>query len=566
LLTAGLHSLSGATLYWDATGAAAGVGGSGAWGDGSGNWSIDADGIVTARWANTNRDTADFRGHASPYRVKVSDSVSAGALLFHSGGYTLSGATLVLGRISGTGHATLLNYMTGEGDNTISANIVVHDAGTIGSTANYIINNSGTGALTLAGDLSFDFGGRMPAGNKSLVFQTGTANASIVLNGNIARGAPRDTTARLALVFGQGGTTRANAEAANGTFFVNGDNTCGRGAAIHGGVVIVGHNNAFGSATVSLGNSGSRGDVKLLTDGARSLANAITISGAASSQVYVGGGTAHESTFRGDFNLTGFGILGTDGNPGTISNPDPILIAVAGGKVNFDGALSTSVAIPRGVIKQGAGIVSLNNKSGNNLKGVTMINEGTLLLMNTSGSATGDASQLSSGKVAVVVEADARLGGSGSTSGLVGAKASTSVITPGDMTKDGVSAVGTLNLTGGLVANSGATFALDVNGAAIDCIHLGSAVLDLDGVVTVHFTRLGAVQTGTAYRIVTGSGDWSSSSATFVFNSPTGYVLDTTYGDGNGYLFDRTAGSLTVQFAPLPEPSTYASSADAGGT
>lgn len=564
LLITGVPSLPASTLYWAPSGAAAvGPGGSGAWRDGAGNWSLNAEGTVIARWANANRDTAEFRGVAGSNAVVIEGNVSAGALLFRSSGYTLSGGTLILGRASGSGHVTLLDTAAEAGDNTVSSSIVVHDAGTIGSSVNYIINNAGVGALTLGGELSLDYGGQNPAGNKVFVFQTGNAGASIVLNANTARGAARETISRLSLVFGQNGSSRTQAEAVNGTFFVNGDNSCGRGTAVHGGTVIAGNNDALGTGTISLGNSGSRGDIKLLTVGPRILSNAITTSGGSSSQVYIGGGTAHEATFRGTLNLTGFGTVGTAGKPGTVSNPDPILTAVEGGKVNFNGPLNTTVAIPRGLIKQGSGIVSLNNESGNTLKGPTVIKEGTLLLMNTSGSATGDASQLAVDAVAVTVEPNAALGGTGLTSGRVSAAAATSVFTPGDMSKEGVSTVGTLKLDGGLVAPSGATFVFDINGAVADRIHFGSAPLDLDGIVTVRFTCLDAVRTGTPYRLMTGSGDWSSTSATFVFDTPAGYTLDASYGDGNGYVFDPTAGLLTVQFASLPEPSTYALIADA---
>jgi hypothetical protein len=188
---------------------------------------------------------------------------------------------------------------------------------------------------------------------------------------------------------------------------------------------------------------------------------------------------------------------------------------------------------------------------------MTLVREGTLLLMNTRGSATGDASQLAFGSVAVKVEANARLGGSGATTGRVGASAATSVLTPGDMTKEGVSAIGTLNLTGGLVAPKGATFAFDISGSAIDRINLGAAVLDLDGSIIVNFTELGPVRTGSPYHLLTGSGNWSATTADFIFNCPAGYVLDPAYGEGRGYLFDPAGGTLTVQFAPFPEPSTY---------
>ena len=43
---------------------------------------------------------------------------------------------------------------------------------------------------------------------------------------------------------------------------------------------------------------------------------------------------------------------------------------------------------------------------------------------------------------------------------------------------------------------------------------------------------------------------------TFAFAAPDGYLLNTAYGSGNGYVFDTTAKSLSVQFVAVPEPST----------
>ncbi|MDF3055922.1 MAG: hypothetical protein K0R17_137 [Rariglobus sp.] len=560
-LAIGLPSSQAATLFWDIDSGASGVGGTGAWNTGNLFWNDTATGAgIVSGWNNTNRDTADFRGTAGT--VTVGSGISAGAVLFNAGGYTLSGADITLGRASGTGNTTILNYVSGTGVNTVSSNLIVDDVGTAGTAASYTINNSGTGSLTLGGNLTLNYSSGTPAGNKSIIFQTGTSSASITLNGNIAQGANGGAASLWGVTIGQGGSSQSNALAINGTFYINGNNTYGRGTSISGGTVIVGHNNALGSGTISIGSSGARGNMKLLTDGALTIANAVSTSGASTGQVYVGGNTAHESTFSGNFNLNGFG---TGGNPGTISNPNPILTAAAGGKVNFTGVLSASSLIPRGIIKQGAGIVSLGSATGNTYKGPTLVSAGTLLLMNTSGSATGDASQLLAGSVAVTIEANAKLGGTGITTGLVGASAATSVFTPGNMTKEGVSSIGTLNLTGGLTAASGATFNYDVNGASVDTVNFGNGTLSLAGTVTFDFANLGTVQTGTAYSLFSGTGDWSPSiGASFAFNGPAGYVLDTTYGGGNGYVFDTINHSLTVQFTAIPEPSTYAFFAGSG--
>lgn len=552
-----LHTAHAATLYWDTDSGTAGVGGTGTWNTGNLFWNDTTTGAgIVSGWNNANHDTADFRGTAGT--VTVGSGISAGAINFNAAGYTLSGADITLGRASGTGNTTLLNYASGTGNNTVSSNIIVDDVGTAGTAANYTINNSGTGSLTLGGNLTLNYSSGTPAGNKSIVFQTGVSSASITLNGNIAQGANGGAASLWNVTFGQGGSTQSNAQAINGTFYINGSNTYGRGTSIIGGTVIISNNNALGSGTITFGSSGARGDMKLLTDGALTITNAMSVSGAATSQTYIGGNTAHDTTFSGSINLNAFG---TNGTPGTISTPDPILTAAAGGRVNFSGALNATAGIPRGLVKKGAGIVALSNATGNAYKGYTKVDEGTLLLMNTSGSATGDASQLAPGTAAVVVAGGARLGGTGFSTTLVGATAASSVFTPGNMTKEGVSSIGTLNLTGGLTAANGATFAFDINGASTDSVNFGSGTLSLAGTVTFDFTSLGTVQTGTTYTLFSGSGDWSPSvGATFVFNNPDGYALNTAYGSGNGYLFDTANHLLTVQFvaSTIPEPSTYA--------
>src|SRR5690606_25480116 len=125
--------------------------------------------------------------------------------------------------------------------------------------------------------------------------------------------------------------------------------------------------------------------------------------------------------------------------------------------------------------------------------------------------------------------------------GAVTASAFDSVIIAG-----GVNSIGTLTLSGGLTANSGATFSFDINGASIDSIDFGSAALNLGGTTTFNFNSLGAVETGVAYTLFAGTGDWSSTSARFVINGPAGYELDTSYGDGRGYIFDDVNNSYTV--------------------
>ncbi len=545
-------ALLAATSYWDSNGANSGLGGAGTWQDAAGNWSSDLAGETTTVWTNAARDTADFRGTAGA--VTLSGTVSAEQLLFNSGGYTLSGGDLTIGRSSGSGNFTLIDVQSGTGTTTLNSGITIDDAGSVASNAIYTIDvSAASSSLVLDGNLTLDHASGTPGGTKTFGFLTGDNTASIYVNGSILGGTNSGT---MALEFGTGGSNQSQALALNGTFYVNGDNSDVTGnSRIHGGTVYVGHDNALGSGKLTFGSSGARGDMKLLTNGAVTISNDLSMSGGATSQTYIGGVTADDSTYSGDFNMNAFG---SSGSPGTISTPNAIFTAAAGGRVNFSGNVRSTSSVPRGLKVEGDGIIAFTRAAGNEYKGVTEINSGTLLLMNTSGSATGDASQLVAGESGVIIASGARLGGTGITTVLVEASAAGSIISAGDMTKEGARSIGTLHLDGGMKATSGASFEVDINGASIDVVDFGTADVDLDGLLTFDFESLGTVNVGITYSLFAGTGDWTGSDATFAFNSPDGYVLDSGYGSGNGYIWDAVGNSLTIQFSAIPEPGAYA--------
>jgi len=282
-----------------------------------------------------------------------------------------------------------------------------------------------------------------------------------------------------------------------------------------------------------------------------------------------GGATADVSTFESSIQ----NYAGTE-----------TLSAVQGGKVNFDAEVNQFGGVGTGnnLLITGAGVVSLNNAggqtygyrtSGSSSDVGTEIQGGTLLLMNQSGSATGDGAQ---GTVNNVVQIDnvtaptstagiATLGGTGSTQQQVVAMGVNSVISPGDMDKNGVSTIGTLTLANGLVANNGLTmnFQLDGDNATptpgTDNDFISLSDLTLNGVVKINFTTLDTVVTGTPYTLIAGSGTWSGT-PDFEFSAPAGYALDLAYGDGTGYIFDESnvgGNTFSVQFIAVPEPSVY---------
>jgi autotransporter-associated beta strand protein len=130
--------LGAATLYWDADGAGAAGGGSGAW-LGANLWATDAAGTAHQTWSNATFDDAVFQG--TPGTVTVGGAVSARSLTFLTGTYSVTGASTLT--LSGGGGTGTIN--TAANNVTISTPI----AGTLGLT------KQGSGTLTLSGNNTY---------------------------------------------------------------------------------------------------------------------------------------------------------------------------------------------------------------------------------------------------------------------------------------------------------------------------------------------------------------------------------------------------------------------------
>lgn len=208
-------------------------------------------------------------------------------------------------------------------------------------------------------------------------------------------------------------------------------------------------------------------------------------------------------------------------------------------RVRFTGGIS-STSGNNGIAKSGAGTLVLDGV--NSYKGATYVSKGTLLV---NGSLTQS--------YRVEVQSGATLGGTGTVNTAVTATSADSVFSGGE-----IGAVGTLNLTGGLVATNGATFRIDINGASADQINFGAGAVTLNGPVSLVFGAVGdGITSGFVYSVFIGSGTWSGT-PTFDLQNPLGYVLDSSYGDGKGYIWDAAGNELSVQFSAVPEPAAFA--------
>jgi len=538
LALSGVASVHAAnTLYWDSNGGADGVGGDGVWQGAAGNWASNSAGTTTASWANANRDTADFRGTAGS--VGISGTVEAGQLSFNAGGYTLSGGAITLGRAAGTGSATLINFANGSGTNTISSPITISDSDNSGAATYTLINNT-AGTLTL-GSIALTTSGGSASGAKTLTLAASNASGTVIVNGDLTKGLTGTASASLAI-------GNASSSTNNGTFYLNGSSGIGA-TSIGGGTIYLGKADSLGTG-FTVGSSGSVGYTSILTNGAVAVTgtNFSELKGKSTADNTIGGATADDSSFGMNIKFSGGGS-------------SIHLTAAAGGRVEFGG--TNQGAQPFNKI--GSGVVAFTATAGNGFSGTVAIDNGTLLAMNTSNTyktGSGGTSGSATGTGAVTINAGGALGGTGYignsnyATATVAAAAASSIITPGDMNKSGVSSIGTLHLYNGLTAADGATFYYDLDGSSIDGLDLGASALALGGTATFNFLSLGTVTTGTPYSLVSGTGTWSGS-PTFVFHAPTGYQLDSAYGTG-GYVWDTSAHALSVQFAAVPEPTTLA--------
>lgn len=522
------------TLYWDANGTANGVGGNGTWTNGGGNWSTNNPAApaanTTTTWTNTNRDTADFRGTAGV--VTTSGSVAVGLLSFNAGGYTVSGSTpITLGRATGPGDATLINYAAGMGDTLLSPSITIDDS-VLAANVTLTINNSAAGKLTLGGNIVFGYTVGPAAGNKAILLSAATAGSTIVTNGAI--GGSAGGTATDSLIIGTNSTV-------NGTYNLNGVGVFGSATTINGGTVYLGNASALG-ASFLIGSASNVSTASLLTNGAYTVGStsAVEFKGTGTANYAIGGATADDSSYSAAMKLTSSGQA-------------IHFTAAGGGRVAF----SAGGTGAQPYSKDGAGVVAFTAAGGNAYTGAFTINSGTFLAMNT---ATGTSA---TGSSSITLAATGALGGTGyiGTSGIsnavVNAAGAGSTITPGDMSRAGLSSIGTLHLVNGLSAPSGVTFNYDLNGASIDQVDYADRAVALSGPVTFNFTNLGASNSvlATPYSLFTGTGAWTGT-PTFSIVPPDGYGLNTAYGT-NGYLWDPTNHALTVEFS-VPEPAALA--------
>lgn len=173
----------------------------------------------------------------------------------------------------------------------------------------------------------------------------------------------------------------------------------------------------------------------------------------------------------------------------------------------------------------------------NTHSGSTIINAGTLLANNPSGSATGSGT--------VQVNNGGTLGGTGSISGLV-------TVNAGGQLAPGAS-IGTLTLNGNAVFSAGSTNTFEVDGTtpANDRVVLGGSVT-YGGVLNI--VPSGSFPIGQSFTLFSGAGATSAGNFSSIVGSP-----------GSGKAFAFTNGVLSVVSAPSAPSPTLLTNSYSGG-
>lgn len=404
------------------------------WSNGASNALWDASSLNWSGAAWTNGNNAIF-GATGAGAITVTGTRSVGNMTFNDGGYSFSGGTL---QFNGGVNLTIA---------TNANNVTISSALTLASGGDFTISKTGTGTLTLNGNISMTGGGTFGntiSNNGGVIAITGgdIHLTNVRLRGFVSGGGINISGGTLVLdgTLGNRGIQSGNNGAVNIT-----------GGSVTTNQVIVG-NGSSGSMTIG-------GSANVMVSGANVL-QVGTGNNAATAVLNLNGGTL--SAYRigstlgagidrvASINLNGTTIKATGENlnwitpfndAGSNSTNSRINVQVGGAILDSNGNnvrifrnLTGSVG-DGGIRKQGAGIVYLTGN--NTVQGNTIVEAGTLLVGNTANSATGTGN--------VTVQSGATFGGRGIVTGSVTAGTGSTLIAGGVSGESfSTTAVGTL--------------------------------------------------------------------------------------------------------------------------
>lgn len=261
-------------------------------------------------------------------------------------------------RMDGAGPFVFNNTVATTGGNDNSTRVI-----TVGS-----MNGSSSNQIVQIPTLTIGHGGAYATngGTSSAVFFDGFNGYQLDITGNLNLNRTVGTVLRTrgALVTVNGVVTGAAAalleKSDQGTLWLNGNNTYAGNTVISNGYLVLGHDNALGTATTNV-NMRNNSFSQLLASGVRTISRNIENTGTGSTQT-IGGLDAGAKTFSGNLIQTSRGFA---------------LTSVTGGDTTFTGTISGAF----GITKTGTGTGILNPTSGGNTfnTGGVTVSQGTLI-------------------------------------------------------------------------------------------------------------------------------------------------------------------------------------------
>ncbi|MBT3878845.1 MAG: PEP-CTERM sorting domain-containing protein [Candidatus Scalindua sp.] len=483
----------------------------------------------------------------------------------HTGGTTISNGVLQLGNNGSiTGSITNNASLIFNRDSNITLN------GNISGTGNVTIMDS---IVRLSGNHTYTGGTTISGG--TLQLGNGGINGSIL--GDVTNNSILDFRTEEDQAFGGNisGTGRV-VKFSSRTLTLNGSNTYSGGTTVNKGTLSLANSSAAGTGDITIADDGAapmiaygdgvnignnivlQNDSRLNMDnGSGTQSGIITDSGTGKGVIKDGAGTltlTGNNSYSGGTTISAGALqIGNGGTTGSITGDvtnDASLIFNLLNDVTYSDVISGT----GNITQSGAGSLALTNA--NTYLGMTTVNSGTLLVNNSSGSATGTG--------AVVVNSGATLGGNGFIDGPV-------TINSGGAIAPGMSP-GTMNWGSGILEGGGSLLweINDADGIAgtdwdlisiVDTLSITATdanpfLIDIDSLLPNNNPGLLANFDYTqdySWTLFTTGGGISGFSADAFMLDYSGFFNNL---GGGSFFINQTGNSVSLDFNAVPEPST----------